>query len=56
MEVSYGHTVTSGDDDFVRMADEVGAEILEIGEVGSTLVDLFPIGECNLSSVVTKTC
>ncbi|KZT05281.1 cytochrome P450 [Laetiporus sulphureus 93-53] len=43
MEVSYGHTVTSGDDDFVRMADEVGAEILEIGEAGSTLVDLFPV-------------
>ncbi|KZT05260.1 cytochrome P450 [Laetiporus sulphureus 93-53] len=43
MEISYGHTVTSADDDFVRMADEVGAEIAEIGEVGSTLVDLFPI-------------
>ncbi|KZT05284.1 cytochrome P450, partial [Laetiporus sulphureus 93-53] len=43
MEISYGHTFTSTDDDFVRMADELEAEILEIGELGSTLVDFFPI-------------
>ncbi|KZS99495.1 cytochrome P450, partial [Laetiporus sulphureus 93-53] len=29
MEISYGHTVTSVDDKFIRMADEAGAEILE---------------------------
>ncbi|KZT03181.1 cytochrome P450 [Laetiporus sulphureus 93-53] len=43
MEISYGHTVTSVDDKFIRMADEAGAEILEIGGAGSALVDFFPV-------------
>ncbi|KZT03186.1 cytochrome P450 [Laetiporus sulphureus 93-53] len=42
-EVSYGHTVTSNDDDFVVKADEVMTELAESGGAGSTLVDFAPI-------------
>ncbi|KZT03182.1 cytochrome P450 [Laetiporus sulphureus 93-53] len=42
-EISYGHTVTSNDDDLVVKADETITGILEAGGAGSTLVDFAPI-------------
>ncbi|KZT03183.1 cytochrome P450 [Laetiporus sulphureus 93-53] len=42
-EISYGHTVTSNDDDFVAKADEAMTGVVESGGAGSTLVDFAPI-------------
>ncbi|KZT08511.1 cytochrome P450 [Laetiporus sulphureus 93-53] len=42
-EISYGHTVTSDDDEFVVKADEAFTGIVEAGGAGSTLVDFAPI-------------
>ncbi|PCH43316.1 cytochrome P450 [Wolfiporia cocos MD-104 SS10] len=43
METAYGHTITSADDDYVRMADEALVATTEAGIPGATVIDIFPI-------------
>ncbi|KAI0081411.1 cytochrome P450 [Panus rudis PR-1116 ss-1] len=42
-EITYGHTVTSLDDQYIHLAAQTAAETTENGTPGSMLVDFFPI-------------
>ncbi|KAG6909266.1 hypothetical protein DXG01_001328 [Tephrocybe rancida] len=43
MQIAYGHRVTSIEDRYVKLAEEVGAAVALTGSAGGTLVDFFPI-------------
>ncbi|KAG5638673.1 hypothetical protein H0H81_011053 [Sphagnurus paluster] len=43
MYITYGHRVTSNDDPFMVLADEVGGALALAGSLGAGLVDFFPI-------------
>ncbi|PCH40605.1 cytochrome P450, partial [Wolfiporia cocos MD-104 SS10] len=43
METAYGHSITTADDEYVRMADEALAVTTEAGIPGATIIDIFPI-------------
>lgn len=42
MKITYGHTVRSTDELYVRLAEEAGMETVTGGSPGSVLVDFFP--------------
>ena len=42
MKITYGHTVRSNDELYVRLAEEAGMETVTGGSPGSVLVDFFP--------------
>ena len=42
MKITYGHTVRSTDELYVRLAEEAGTDTVTIGSPGSVLVDFFP--------------
>ena len=42
MKVTYGHTVRSTDELYVRLAEEAGMDTVTGGSPGSVLVDFFP--------------
>ena len=42
MKITYGHTVRSNDELYVRLAEEAGMDTVTIGSPGSVLVDFFP--------------
>ncbi|EMD32760.1 hypothetical protein CERSUDRAFT_118484 [Gelatoporia subvermispora B] len=43
MDITYGHTVTSLDDQFLQIAERATTETVENGSPGSMLVDFFPV-------------
>ncbi|OCH90107.1 cytochrome P450 monooxygenase [Obba rivulosa] len=43
MEITYGHTITSLNDQFLRIAERATTETVANGSPGSMLVDFFPI-------------
>ncbi|CCM01000.1 uncharacterized protein FIBRA_03048 [Fibroporia radiculosa] len=45
LEIAYGHTATSADDDFIGWVGDTIARVLESGGGGATVIDLFPICE-----------
>lgn len=42
MKITYGHTVRSTDELYVRLAEEAGTDTVTGGSPGSVLVDFFP--------------
>jgi hypothetical protein len=42
MKITYGHTVRSTDELYVRLAEEAGTDTATSGSPGSVLVDFFP--------------
>jgi hypothetical protein len=42
MKITYGHTVRSTDELYVRLAEEAGMDTVTGGSPGSVLVDFFP--------------
>lgn len=42
MKITYGHTVRSSDELYVRLAEEAGMDTVTGGSPGSVLVDFFP--------------
>ncbi|CCM06879.1 uncharacterized protein FIBRA_09188 [Fibroporia radiculosa] len=42
LEIAYGHSVTSIDDELVVLTDEAVCEITSLGGLASTLIDFFP--------------
>ncbi|KAJ3492020.1 hypothetical protein NLI96_g264 [Meripilus lineatus] len=42
-EIAYGHRIISTDDPYLHMAERVSQIILDGGNLGTTLVDIFPI-------------
>ncbi|KAI9449001.1 cytochrome P450 [Lactarius psammicola] len=42
MKITYGHTVRSTDELYVRLAEEAGTDTVTSGSPGSVLVDFFP--------------
>ena len=42
MKITYGHTVRSADELYVRLAEEAGMDTVTGGSPGSVLVDFFP--------------
>lgn len=42
MKITYGHTVRSTDELYVRLAEEAGMDTVTGGSPGSMLVDFFP--------------
>ena len=42
-EIAYGHRIVSIDDPYLHMAEQVSQIILDGGNLGTTLVDIFPI-------------
>ena len=42
MKITYGHTVHSTDELYVRLAEEAGTDTITSGSPGSMLVDFFP--------------
>lgn len=42
MKITYGHTVRSTDELYVRLAEEAGTDTVTVGSPGSVLVDFFP--------------
>ena len=42
MKITYGHTVRSTDELYVRLAEEAGMDTVTSGSPGSVLVDFFP--------------
>ena len=46
-EITYGHTVTSSNDPYIRMADEAAGATVEAGSPASMLVDFIPICGCS---------
>jgi hypothetical protein len=42
MKITYGHTVRSNDELYVRLAEEAGSDTVTGGSPGSVLVDFFP--------------
>lgn len=43
MEISYGHPVTSLDDEFIVLADNAISGSTETGSAAASLIDFFPI-------------
>ncbi|KZT12723.1 cytochrome P450 [Laetiporus sulphureus 93-53] len=43
MEIAYGHSVTSLNDQFVHLAERAAKETIESGGPGSMIVDFFPL-------------
>ncbi|PCH43939.1 cytochrome P450 [Wolfiporia cocos MD-104 SS10] len=41
-EIAYGHTATSSDDEFIRMAEDAMEGTVEAGGAAATMVDFFP--------------
>ncbi|KAF8064213.1 cytochrome P450 [Lyophyllum atratum] len=41
--ITYGHTITSVDDDFVKLAEEAATLTVQSGSPAATLVDFFPV-------------
>lgn len=48
LEIGYGHTVTSVDDDHIHMVDSAIQGMFLAGYPGSMLVDVFPARRCYL--------
>jgi len=48
LKITYGHTVKSIDDVYVRMAEQAITATAEAGSPGSMLVDLFPPRKFNI--------
>lgn len=42
MEIAYGHRVVSDDDTYLRLVDEAIRVILDSGNIGLSIVDVFP--------------
>ena len=42
MKITYGHTVHSTEELYVRLAEEAGSDTVTSGSPGSVLVDFFP--------------
>ncbi|KZT03201.1 cytochrome P450 monooxygenase [Laetiporus sulphureus 93-53] len=42
MEIAYGHSVTSADDEFINLSEAALAGTVEAGSAAATLVDFFP--------------
>ncbi|EPS99055.1 hypothetical protein FOMPIDRAFT_1050962 [Fomitopsis schrenkii] len=42
LEIAYGHTATSADDELIMLADTVVREAMDTGSLAGTLVDFFP--------------
>lgn len=42
MKITYGHTVRSTNELYVRLAEEAGTDTVTSGSPGSLLVDFFP--------------
>jgi len=42
LEIAYGHTVSTVDDEFIVLADKAMAEMFEAGSLVASLVDFFP--------------
>jgi hypothetical protein len=51
MKITYGHTVRSNDELYVRLAEEAGMDTVTSGSPGSVLVDFFParMSVCRIS-------
>ena len=47
MEIAYGHTITSDDDEYLELIANTNRVLAEAGDIGSSIVDLIPIGEHN---------
>ena len=45
MEIAYGHTITSDDDKYLELAEGTNRVVAEVGDMGSSIVDLLPFGE-----------
>ncbi|PCH39680.1 cytochrome P450, partial [Wolfiporia cocos MD-104 SS10] len=43
LDTTYGHSISTADDEYVRMADEALAVSTEAGTPGATIIDIFPI-------------
>ncbi|KAJ3481038.1 hypothetical protein NLI96_g7942 [Meripilus lineatus] len=54
MEIAYGHRVVSDDDTYLRLVDEAIRVILDSGNIGLSIVDVFPFsgGETMGASIV----
>ncbi|KAH9834665.1 cytochrome P450 [Rhodofomes roseus] len=46
MEIAYGHTAVSADDELITLADTVVREAMDSGSIAGTLVDYFPSLRC----------
>ena len=45
LDIAYGHTATSADDELIMLADTVVREAMDTGSLAGTLVDFFPARE-----------
>ena len=45
LDIAYGHTATSMDDELIMLADTVVREAMDTGSLAGTLVDFFPARE-----------
>lgn len=54
LEIAYGHTATSADDELIMLADTVVREAMDTGSLAGTLVDFFPARKfpCVMCTVV----
>ena len=43
MNIAYGLTIKSTDEEYVRLAEEAGEATVTAGSPGSMIVDFFPI-------------
>ena len=59
MEISYGHPVTSLDDEFILLADNAISGSTETGSAAASLIDFFPIRQSlcldNIALINTET-
>lgn len=42
VEIAYGHSIMSLNDELIRLAEQATKETVESGSAGSMLVDFFP--------------
>ena len=42
LDIAYGHTTTSADDELIMLADTVVREAMDTGSLAGTLIDFFP--------------
>jgi hypothetical protein len=52
MKITYGHTVRSTDELYVRLAEEAGTDTVTSGSPGSVLVDFFPARMSQSANIV----
>jgi len=48
MRVAYGRQITSEDDPYLKMAEDIGYTVSNAGSPGSTPVDFFPFRESGM--------